>query len=92
MADLRGRDIAETCRRVMDFIMTNELVACYTISGKGHEKIVWQYTESVLNGFVHMFIIIPKLLSFFPLVLWWESTNQTLILFFIQVRLREMPF
>ena len=37
-ADLRGRDIAETCRRVMDFIMTNELAACYTISGKGHGK------------------------------------------------------
>ena len=36
--DIGGRDIAETCRRVMDFIMTNELAACYTISGKGHEN------------------------------------------------------
>ena len=38
LADLGGRDIAETCRRVMDFMMTNELAACYTISGKGHDK------------------------------------------------------
>ena len=37
LADLGGRDIAETCRRVMDFIMTNELAACYTISGKAHD-------------------------------------------------------
>ena len=34
LADLEGRDIAETYRRVMDLIMTNELAACYTISGK----------------------------------------------------------
>ena len=38
LADLRGRDIAETCRRVMDFIMTNELAVCYTISGTGHKE------------------------------------------------------
>ena len=38
LADLGGRDVAETCRRVMDFSMTNELAACYTISGKGHDK------------------------------------------------------
>ena len=38
LADLGGRDVAETCRGVMDFIMTNELAACYTISGKGHDK------------------------------------------------------
>ena len=36
LSDLGGMDIAEACRRVMDFIMTNELAACYTISGKGH--------------------------------------------------------
>ena len=55
LADLGGRDIAKTCRRVMDFIMTNELAACYTISRKGHEKKLFGNTlicETVFRKYV----------------------------------------
>ena len=48
LADLGGRDIAETCRRVMDFMMTNELAACYTISGKGHDKKTYMLQDNIL--------------------------------------------
>ena len=41
----RGRDMVETCRRLRDFIiLTNELAALYTISGKGHDKKLFRNT------------------------------------------------